>query len=71
MTGLARLARLGSAIGLALSASGALYLPLAAYAQNGNSVAPARPGSDSQAAPAASGASPASAASLSSAKGTL
>lgn len=60
-----RLARHVLLIGMALS------VPLAAYAQNGNSVAPARPGSDSQAAPVASGASPVSAASSSSAKGKL
>jgi len=52
-----RLARSGFVIGLSLCA---LYGPLAAYAQNGNAVAPARPGSDSQAVPAASGASAAS-----------
>ena len=52
-----RLARFGFAIGLAF---GTLYPQLAAHAQNGNAVAPARPGSDSQAAPAASGASAAS-----------
>jgi putative membrane protein len=37
-----------------------LYAPLGAYAQNGNAVAPVRPGSDSQAAPSTSGASAAS-----------
>jgi putative membrane protein len=48
-----RFARSGFAIGLALSA---LYAPSAAYAQNGNAVAPARRGSDSQAAASASSA---------------